>query len=115
MANYNVTDSNGETTNHFTPPTVSNPRTNWTTPTVATSASDIGGQITVTTSATAPAAGAVIDVAFGQTFGNPPKAILVTQQLGGYPTAITASGFTLNVATAPAISTAYIFHFLVLP
>lgn len=78
----------------------------------ASTASDNSGVVSVTTGATAPAVGTVLTVTFAVPYVNPP-AVVIGGPLGVYATAVTATGFTITVASAPAINTTYAFAYMV--
>lgn len=113
MPNFLYIDANSEESEHNTvaSPTTGTLATNYTSATPA--GNDLTGNITVVTGATAPVAGAVCNVTFTNPFAKAPASIQLTGQLGAYPTAITANGFTLNFATAPAVSSTYTVYYAV--
>lgn len=59
MSNDQITDTNGETTEHFGPPSFGGLTANWTLPSTAASADDLAGQVGATSGGTPPAAGVV--------------------------------------------------------
>jgi hypothetical protein len=89
-------------------------------PVIVASSSDTAGNITFGTGTT-PAAGAMVAVTFGTSYGaNPPGVSIVaanaaTQALGLYLSALTGGGFTVSAANAPSASqanTTYAFSFM---
>lgn len=97
----------------FPSPSVGGLATNWASGTLARG-SDVAGTVQAATSATAPSAGNVCVVTFATPYTNVPNAVLVNGPLDGYATAVTATGFTIAVNDAPAVTTTYNFAYVVI-
>lgn len=115
MSNDQITDPNGETTEHFGPPTFGGLTANWTTPVSNAAGDDLAGQVGATSGGTPPAAGNVGVVTFAGQFARAPRSVVVDGLLGAVATAVTPAGFTITTASAPAASTAFTWYYHVDP
>lgn len=113
--NDQVTDTNGQVTQHAGSPTLGSLATNWGTPTVSSAADDLAGQVGATAGSTPPAAGTVGVVSFAGQFARPPRAVVIDGPLGTFATAVTVAGFTITTTTAPAANAVLNWYYHVDP